>query len=342
MISMCERAADPDEKDSCALCGQEMNLLALRLHVASHLEDVALFVLPGGSDEDDTDSGSTRSATPVERIDDAEQTNIGGTAVEEPAQDSVNPQHEESPSAVGYQLIEYRLSRTDLYQVMPSSAEVPRQMPSDLSCLVLYERLRPNYEKQPIRVGTDGGNKFWAPPNLKNAYLRDKANARLFRWIGGRMTDISAESTIDAKRSLYGVATVFTQWPDTPHLLAVTFDAEKKDVAEESGGWKVLSFDYIPQPGTQRLYSSVSVAGNYQQLAAPGPGLVPQLLPRIYDYNPLPHRTPPISAGLIGNLPILFALAAFSVHSGGLSKVLTSHIQPNRWCAHQFEHGREF
>lgn len=196
-----------------------MNLLGLRLHVASHLEDVALFVLPSGSDEDDTDSGSTCSATPIERIDDAEKTKIRGT----PAQDSIDPQHEESPSAVGYQLIEYRLSRTDLYQVMPSSAEVPRHMPSDLSCLVLYEPLRPNYDKQPIRVGTDGGNRFWVPPNLKNAYLRDKANARLFRWIGGRMTDISAESIIDANRSLYSVATVFTQWPDTPHIFAVAF-----------------------------------------------------------------------------------------------------------------------
>ncbi|KAI4276462.1 MAG: hypothetical protein LQ337_002478 [Flavoplaca oasis] len=194
--------SDPDEKGSCALCGQEMNLLGLRLHVASHLEDVALFVLPSGSDEDDTDSGSTCSATPIERIDDAEKTKIRGT----PAQDSIDPQHEESPSAV-----------------MPSSAEVPRHMPSDLSCLVLYEPLRPNYDKQPIRVGTDGGNRFWVPPNLKNAYLRDKANARLFRWIGGRMTDISAESIIDANRSLYSVATVFTQWPDTPHIFAVAF-----------------------------------------------------------------------------------------------------------------------
>ncbi|KAL8882778.1 MAG: hypothetical protein Q9215_004310 [Flavoplaca cf. flavocitrina] len=235
MISMCERAADPDEKDFCALCGQEMNLLALRLHVASHLEDVSLFVLTGGSDEDDTDASST------------------------------------------------------------SSAEVPRHIPSDLSCLVLYEPLRPDYTKQPIRIGTDGGNRFWAPPNRKDAYLRDAANARLFRWIGGRMTDISAESTIPAKRSLYSVATVFTQWPDTPHILAVTFDAEKKDVAEECGGWKVLSFDYVHQPEPQQLYSSVSVTGSQQRLAGPGSGIN-----LILDVSSDPRLTPVLASLIFG------------------------------------------
>ena len=46
LLDMCERAADPDEKEPCSLCWQQMNLKARRLHVASHLEDIALFVRP--------------------------------------------------------------------------------------------------------------------------------------------------------------------------------------------------------------------------------------------------------------------------------------------------------
>ncbi|KAL8975990.1 MAG: hypothetical protein Q9205_007919, partial [Flavoplaca limonia] len=186
----------------------------------------------------------------------------------------------------------------------------------------------PNYNKQPIRVGTHGGNTFWAPPNLKDAYIRDNASAKLFRWKGGRMTTITAGDL--NKCTTYAVATIFTQWPDTDHLLAVTFDAEKKDVVEENGGWKVLSFDYVTRPGTQGLYSSVSVAGGRQQLAAPGsPAWVPQLLPRIYNYDPKPNRPQPVSAGLIGDLALLFALPAFSAQPGSLSQVLMSCMQPN-------------
>ncbi|KAL8849066.1 MAG: hypothetical protein Q9221_005910 [Calogaya cf. arnoldii] len=281
---MCERAADPNEIETCSLCEQEMNLTALRLHVASHLEDVALFVLRGEPDQSELESVS-----------------------------ELKP---------------------------PGPPGSTPHIPSDISCLVLYEPLRPNYDKQPIRVGTDGGNKFWAPPNRKNAYLRDRAGARLFRWKGGTMTDITA-GNLNKQRSPYGVATIFTQWRDTNHLLAVTFDAEKKDVAEEDGGWKPLSFDHVTLPGSQML-SLVGVAGDQQQLAAPGsPAWTPQLLPTIYDYDPKPKTKFPYSAGLAGNLPLLFALPAFSAGPEHLSHVLTSSMQPNRWHKHQLPHGHE-
>lgn len=284
LLDMCERAADPDEKDSCSLCGQEMNLIALRLHVASHLEDIALFALPRESDQYDTDA------------------------------DGKN----DSPD-------------NDNFYISP------RHIPSDLSCLVLYEPLAPDYTKQPIHLGR------WAPPNRRNAYLRDKDGARLFRWMGGRMIDITAPESVNGyTRTLYSEATVFTQWQDTNHLLAVTFDAEKKDVAEENGGWKVLSFDHISQYGTQGTYSSVGVAGGQQQLAAPGSSAwVPQLLPTIYDYDPNPNLPQPISAGLIGDLPLLFALPAFSAQPERLPEVLTRCMQPNRWRRHPLPHGRK-
>ncbi|KAL8924561.1 MAG: hypothetical protein Q9172_002645 [Xanthocarpia lactea] len=215
----------------------------------------------------------------------------------------------------------------------------PQSIPSDISCLVLYEPLSPNYQEQPIRIGTEG-NKFWAPPNRKNAYHRNRAGARLFRWMGGRMTDITP---IDLHKNypLYGVATIFTQYKDTKHLLAVTFDAEQQDVRKEYGGWKVLSFDHILQAGTQRTYySSIGVAGAEPQLAAPGsPVWISQLLPKIYDYDSGKNPPQRISGGLIGNLPLLFALPAFSTQPDRLSYVLTTSMFPHRWYRHDFPHG---
>ncbi|KAL8727514.1 MAG: hypothetical protein Q9181_005686 [Wetmoreana brouardii] len=225
----------------------------------------------------------------------------------------------------------------------PASSPLTRQIPSDISCLVLYEPLEANYNKQHIRQGTNGGNRYWAPPNKKNAYHRNETSPKLFRWIGGRVqvpaaNDVSRQRKLDEYK--YAVATVFTQWPDTDHLLAVDFDAETSDVCEEYGGWKVLSFRHVPQDGT-RTFSYVELAGDQQRLAAPGSReWMPQLLPQIYNYDSTLAVNRTTSAGLIGSLPILFALPAFSARADGLSQVLTSGLMPNRWLPHTSNHGR--
>ncbi|KAL9007911.1 MAG: hypothetical protein Q9173_006908 [Seirophora scorigena] len=185
------------------------------------------------------------------------------------------------------------------------------------------------------------GNTFWAPPNIKTAYHRDSTKAKLFRWKGGRVTEISNDTS--SIGSVYRAATVFTQYPDTHHLLAVEFDAETKNVYEEPGGWKVLSFKHIHGPGTQNTWrSSIALFGDAQQLAAPGSSQwMPQLVPKIYDYDPGQATTIPRSAGLVGNLPILFALPAFSAMPDMLSAVLTWHLRPNTWVPHGWVHGCE-
>ena len=40
-------------------------------------------------------------------------------------------------------------------------------------------------------------------------------------------------------------ATVFSQFPNTHHLLAVSFDAQTRSVMESQEGWRVLSFHHI-------------------------------------------------------------------------------------------------
>ncbi len=58
---MCERPAAPEEKDECPLCLEKLTWLGLKPHIAAHLEDLALFVLPattndeGGAEDADSD-----------------------------------------------------------------------------------------------------------------------------------------------------------------------------------------------------------------------------------------------------------------------------------------------
>ncbi|KAL8824534.1 MAG: hypothetical protein Q9170_008125 [Blastenia crenularia] len=226
------------------------------------------------------------------------------------------------------------------YPLQPASASstLPAHIPSDLSCIVLYEPLKPDYKQQPDRRQTEG-NKFWAPPNKKNALVRG-AGAKMFRWKGGQVTDITSDISKRNTFTRHSVATLFTQYPDTDHLFAVAFDAQKKHVVEDYGGWKVLSFHHVPQAGTHRTYSSIEVAGDCQQLAAPGSrDWMPQLVPGIYNFNTNQASHQAVSAGLIGYLPILFALPAFSARPELLASVLTRHMAANRWIHHTHPDG---
>ena len=133
----------------------------------------------------------------------------------------------------------------------------------------------------------------------------------------------------------HSVATVFTQNPDTPHILAVNFDAREINVADHSQ-WRVLSFNHERVcPNSSRCYSSINILGRERHLAAPGSlAWVPQLIPQLYDFQPQATSSSAVSAGLTGNLPILLALAAFSAPLESLVAVLTNNIWPGRWIHH--------
>ena len=92
-------------------------------------------------------------------------------------------------------------------------------------------------------------------------------------------------------------------------------------------------------PNSDRLYSLVDLQGDEQQLAAPVPQeWINKLIPCIYKYD---ERSPPTPefAGLIGDLPLLLALAAFSAPPEQLNSVLTQNIQPGVWLPHTHRHG---
>ena len=58
VLDMCDRPIDDSEQSRCILCGEEMSLSNLQNHLAMHLEDVALFVLPSSVEDAEADGGS--------------------------------------------------------------------------------------------------------------------------------------------------------------------------------------------------------------------------------------------------------------------------------------------
>lgn len=208
----------------------------------------------------------------------------------------------------------------------------------NLSFYVQIDILEPNYQAQPVRHGPHG---YWAPPNTRNGYNRKKGP--LFRWMAGEMTYVTFNDPVAGSlHQTYGAATVFTQNPDTPHLLAVPFDAQLTNANQNSGGWRPLVFHHVRRGNTQHTYSAVSTIGDSQHIAAPGPPRwMPQLLPMVYDYQ---TGSPRIQAGLIGSIPILIALAAFSAPPAALVAVLTNCVRPGAWRPHEyhFPAGRKF
>jgi hypothetical protein len=84
--------------------------------------------------------------------------------------------------------------------------------------------------------------------------------------------------------------------------------------------------------------------GDEQRIAAPAPPhWENQLISPVSNYKD--HRVGDaqqkqqagLQAGLIGELPLLFALAAFSAPAEMITQVLTTCIQPGAWREHPYK-----
>ena len=146
----------------------------------------------------------------------------------------------------------------------------------------------------------------------------------------------------------YSEATIFSQKDDTDHLLAVDINALSRDVATYDVGWRVLSFDHYPRTNPDSTYSYINLLGEERQLAAQGScNLVPQLMPREYNYqrtspNGHPISSTTTSAGLIGSLPLLVGLGAFSAPRDSITPALTGSITAlGAWTHHDWPTGRK-
>ena len=218
-------------------------------------------------------------------------------------------------------------------------SEVNRMIPTNLSFYVRIEPLSPDYSGQPICHGQGG---HWVPPMRPNGLTNGQGPALLLRWEGGEINIVPANDPIrgiDFNRYVYRAATIFTQYPDTPHLLVVPFDARTRSVQLFGRGWHRIAFDHLQVAKSNRdtHYSYTSDQGAEQRIAAPGsPQRMPQLLPPSYDCNP--RHAARSHAGLIGQLSLLFALAAFSAPPTSL-EMLSSSMRPGKWMPHGFSTG---
>ncbi|EAW17234.1 C2H2 type zinc finger domain protein [Aspergillus fischeri NRRL 181] len=68
ILDLCDHQVDVSdyEKTTCFVCGEELSLSALQGHLAAHMEDIALFVLPNTSEEEET--GDSRASVQVAKL----------------------------------------------------------------------------------------------------------------------------------------------------------------------------------------------------------------------------------------------------------------------------------
>ena len=227
-----------------------------------------------------------------------------------------------------------------------SQLKAPRivlpSIPEHLSFIAKFDSLSPNFAVQMPSMSKHG---WWLPPTKRNAYAAGESYT--FCWTGGKMTQMADDSPIGGIKfknlEKYAAATIFTQRPDTSHLLTVGFDARETSIRSRGEGWETLSFNYGRINNSAYTYSALTTRGNYRQISAPGPrSQIPQLLPDIYDYHPewdangrlIP--SPRIHAGLVGHLSLLLALPVFSAPRTALTVVLRQCLRPGVWRAHQF------
>lgn len=210
------------------------------------------------------------------------------------------------------------------------------------------EHVEPNHNIQGPQHDDLG---HFRPPSRGDAYRKGPLD--LFRWQDGDMTKIATNgSGWRQDRGLYCVATLFSQQDRTDHLLAVDLDATSVDLLPSGNHrWSTLSFEHIPvqSPNARPTYSKITMQGPEGKMAAPGSAhIVNQILPKDYDYakqiNEQGREIEPTlrSAGLIGNLSVLIALAVFSAPKNQLRQILEEHVQMNQWVPHQYPTGRKW
>ena len=178
---------------------------------------------------------------------------------------------------------------------------------------------------------------MWDPPKTSKEFKIGKAD--FFRWYQGTMTPFALRNLVGGDRPMtqHSVGSVFIQ-ERNGHLLVINIDAGRHNVSEY-GCWSRLRFHHERVRSTERnYYTQLDFLGSMEVAAAPlTDHCTPQLLPRRYDD---PNQRKRTHAGLIGKLPLLIAIAAFSAPRASLADVLRDCIQPGRWQRHDLDSGR--
>jgi hypothetical protein len=184
---------------------------------------------------------------------------------------------------------------------------------------------------------------FPLPPAGSESYSRTPG--RTFRYDGGHVTTVRLENELPlwptakdptTNPTHFGSATLFTQRPRGMHWLAINIDPCETHPIDNEVDFKPLMFNHRARPGTNSFYSYVSVAGDKCQLVARAqPNAdhwISELFTAQYHWYGANGQVPhPESGGLIGDLPLVLGLAAFSAQVEDVSRVLEKAIGPQTW-----------
>ena len=219
----------------------------------------------------------------------------------------------------------------------------PSVIPMDLSFLVNIDEIRPNEEYS--NRSSDYSQGFFLPPNQGKGY--DSRLSHCFRFHHAVFTPCPVNDQVHSHdMAVHNVATVFSQAMSTDHFSMVPLDARIRDKSDRRYDSSKLSFDHKRR---NNFSSFASLEGSCipEGLPAPAPPGWDQLIPKAYCYQDVDGNGKRIKpgtdfAGLIGKLPLLVALVAFSAVPDKLSEVLVNHIIGGKWIPHTYDTGREF
>ena len=228
-------------------------------------------------------------------------------------------------------------------------------MQNQLSYLFSISEISPSFDKRPPRYASTPTGQIWVPPNRKNdLYPRptDPIDEPIFKYNhqSGTVTIIDKStypraSELNTKSTcpwMYRTYTMFMQ-QNNGSIVAVNFDARRKDVRESDiADWREIGFHH-PTSNTA-VYSYLDVPGEYAHLAKGASNAnntwVTQLFPQQYQCFPMadPQYHNLRHAGLIGRLPLIIGLAAYSCGPSQVAHVLTHCFKRGRWVYHAAPH----
>ena len=303
--------------------------------LATICETLAAFALPRMTIfEDDITPGRKNSNDADIESDDDSAESFSEFEIEDAEDDchrNVAPNSKQRLSLGKERLAEQQAKQKEM--PLPQSTNLAsKKIPAHLSFYVRIEPVGLHYGYQPMEPRWG----HWQPPITPKGIKYQKDFITLLRWEDGRNVIVPANDRIqgvDLDQYVYRAATIFTQYPDIPHLLAVPFDARTRSVQLFKRGWQRITFDYIRDGNgnSNTYYSYLSSRGAGQEITNPGlPHWVPNPLLTWYTY--VPRHATSIQSGLIGELPLLFAIAALSAAPYS-PQVLLNSMHPGKWTS---------
>jgi hypothetical protein len=209
-------------------------------------------------------------------------------------------------------------------------------MPRNFGFLWSIDPVMPIYEKKApdfLKVGPSKGNniaRLWFPPTYLNQFRRQYGN--LYRWRMGKSEQVE---DIGRPKDKYDIASVFFQ-ARQDNFVVTNVNCARRDVETEDHGWGYVQFHHL-----KGNVSEVDFVGSHFGLAAPACGStwMPQVLPKVYDYETRGPRARETSGGLCGKLAILIGMAAFSAEETNAEAVVSQYFGLDTWKHHQYDTG---